>query len=375
MNEAVKTLFFEDNILSYADACICVYEQLDVLRNENYKRLIIPSRGAYPFYNGARQSLHVLCNSYFEIMRWQMHFEETFMPFTSDWGNAKTSFTSNEVRRFWVRVLADSIRNEKTPYSEFYNLLVDVAGKNLTINVDQLKLTKYYTKKVIDDDKFIFIDTAKSGRAISEIIDAFYDFGITDFYVILIVDNNGYSLDARYKSIIEREKQRGKLKQINVANIFSEDASPLLNTGISSVVFPSLIEAVINEVAEFRNNNIAGAGVWFIDSASHLRKSNSNLNAVRAIIAQYIYTGINYRLNDIPKWFSDQIEHNNAMIIECLGSFNLFDPSFTKTIVYDRILSVNTNFSDDVDVSSSHVIRVNLDTSIIKSISNIISKY
>lgn len=365
MNERLKQLITPDNVLSYSSACIDLLNELLTLKDNNFKRLIIPSRGAYPFYNGAMTSVHFLTNSAIELHQFNRHFDLWLLPYTSDWGQAGITTDSGKVRKFWSKILADSIRKETTPYTCFYNNLVDTIGQKLTINTTELKIDKYYKNDKIKDKKFIFIDTAISGKAICDIINSFNEFNLNDFYIVMITDSNGNKLKSEYKKIIEREKQKDRLKQINVNCIFSEDASPILNTGISSLVFPSLIERAYYEIDEFKQNEFVGAGLWFIDSASHLRDLNPKLNGVRGILSTLIYKGIHQNFNKTNSWFDEATNHDVNKMIEWSNGFNLFDGNSTKKLIYDRIKSKTEKIKDEVDVTRSHIIRVNLENDLI----------
>lgn len=367
MNERLKTLLTHETILSYSYACIEVSEILLELKENNFKRIIIPSRGAYPFFSGAQASIYFSLKRK-EYYKFNLHFNLWLLPYTSDWGNADVDIETSQVRNFWTKILADCIRKENTPYTIFYDKIVNKLGNRFTINTSELKLDKHYKLDKSDDEKFIFVDTAISGRAICEIINAFYMFNLTDFFIILIVDENGDKLKQEYIDIIEREKNKGKLKLIKVEKIFSEDASPILNSGISSLVFPSLIETALNQIPEFKKDGFVGAGLWFIDSVSHLKEYNKSLNGVRGSLHSLISTGINQFLLNENKWFKDQIVFEVENMIKNAGNFNIFDKESTKTLIYDRITKREAKFDENVIISSSHVIRIELQPKLIHDI-------
>jgi len=359
MNETIKTILTPDIIRSYAKACVTLCDDLLDLQNENFKRIILPSRGAYPFYQGAINSLHLIAD-FREVMDFNTNYNLWLLPYTSDWGTADLTIDSEQIRKFWTKILSDAIRKEKTPYTIFYNTLVKTIGNQYTINTSDLLLNKFYKKDSIDNERFIFIDTAISGRAICEIIESFKTFNLQDYFILLIVDNNGTQLHPKYKTIIEKEKSEGRLKQINVLHIFSEDASPILNGGISSLVFPSLMEQSFHEIKEFYDNGFIGAGLWFIDSVSHLRAYNSNLNGVRGIFFTTIFSGISEILLGKNVFFEHILKMNIERALQWSISTNLFDSNSTKKLVYDRIVTRGVRFKEDVNVSSSHVVRINL---------------
>jgi len=178
------------------------------------------------------------------------------------------------------------------------------------------------------------------------------------------VDDGGRGLKEEYNKNIMTEMSRGRLKLIYVRNIFSEDASPLLNSGISSIVFPSLISQSFYEVDEFKRNGFVGAGLWFIDSMSHLRRDYPSLNGVRGIIDTSVHSGILYSTIHQSDFFNEIINEGAERIIDWAGDFNIFDIESTKKLVYDRIASKKKSIDSKMDISSSHVLRIDLKQSI-----------
>jgi hypothetical protein len=360
MNEFLRDQITQDNVLSYSEACISVCENLMELKEQDFKRVIIPSRGAYPFYAGALKAYTFLAESFLERHEFWRHFDKWLLPYTSDWGQANITTDSKKIRKFWSKILADSLREEHSPFTHFYNTTVDIVGQRLTINTSDLKISEAARKRENKNEKFIFIDTAVSGKAICDIIDSFNDFNLKDYFIILIADKNGENLKYDFKPKIEREKQFGRLKQINVNCIYSEDASPLLNSGISSIVFPSLIERAYYEVPEFKNSEFVGAGLWFIDSVSHLRSQYPKLNGVRGALATMNFRGMSKKFGSKDVWFGESILDEVEEMIKLLGDFNLLDGASTKELIYNRLASQAVNLKEEVDVTNSHVIRINL---------------
>lgn len=357
MNERLVEMLTAENVKSYAKACIDVSDMLKILLDEGFKKLIIPSRGAYPFVNGAKNFEIIkgdyktpFENFYFKINEW-------LLPFTADWGDENLDISSKNIRLFWTKVIADTFNNENSPYVNLYKSIVQEIGSYLTINTDDLLLKENSTK----DDKFIFIDTCISGRAICEILEGFHQNNLNNYYIILILDNDGYSLKEKYIKILENERRKNKMCFIKVKKIFSEDASPLLNDGISSIVFPNLMNKIYSTNNEFSNNNCLGGGIWFVDSMKYLMKYNIKLNGLRGALSSYIHMGLNEYIEGAGyRFFNEYFEHDIPDLVERLGDFNIFNKSNTKILVYDRIKKENSIVKEDmVDVSSSHVIRVN----------------
>jgi hypothetical protein len=367
MNDQLKNLFTLDNVMSYSEACITLSEILVELKNDNYRRLIIPSRGAYPFWSAAQNALFWGAKRRKDAVILHHEYNLWLLPFTSDWGSADISIDSHQIRRFWSKVLADSIRNEISPYTRFYENTVRSAGKKFTINTSELFADKN-TREIVTDEKFVFIDTAISGKAITEIIESFHEFNLKDFFIVLIVDEGGKKLKSEYVSIIEREKSQGRLKQIDVSKIFSEDASPLLNHGISSLVFPSLIETSISEIPEFKNNNFVGGGLWFVDAISHLRDSDRPLNGIRGIAMNLVNSGISQYLFESHNWFGEQVIHDVETMIKWAGDFDVFNPHSTGELFENRLLARNVKLKENIEISSSHVVRIDMHEDLIAHI-------
>lgn len=360
-NSRLKQLITPSSVESYSKACIDLWETLMDLRDDGYQRLIIPSRGIYPFYSGALQTAFILGGKK-EFSRFHLNFSEWLLPFTSDWGDADIEVQAHQIRRFWTKVMADGIRDVQTPYSQFYSAIIETVGSRYNINTSQLSFDSARFRKSLDNENFIFIDTAISGKAICDIIESMSEFNLNSYHIIVVVDENGARLRPQYKRIIEREKALGRLTQINVEKIFSEDASPLLNSGISSIVFPTLIEQAYQEVSEFNKNKFVGGGIWFIDSASHLKDINRNLNSVRGILSTLISSAINEHVGTTSKWQNEFIRNSAHEMTEILNDqkFDVFSPESTKSLIMNRLKHRNIKINDPVDISGSHVVRINL---------------
>lgn len=263
------------------------------------------------------------------------------------------------MRLFWTKIIADTFNSEKSLYYKLYENLVNDVGNYLTINTTNLLPRGDNLER---DKKFIFLDTAISGRAICEILEGFKANNLNNYCVILIAENNGNDIKPEYRSVINNEISKDKLILLGVNKIFSEDASPLFNGGISSIVFPSLMDDIYSSCTEFSINNCIGAGIWFIDSMSELINTNKNLNAIRATVAFNLHWALKKHIQGTLQG-KDIYEYNNYYILDLAKDFNLFEPANTKSLVFDRIYKRNNNIvdKDRVDVSSSHVIRINFE--------------
>jgi hypothetical protein len=373
MNERLDSLFSSGNILSYSSACYEVYCELTKFVGSDFKRIIIPSRGAYPFYNGALTSATLLkpeCSGVIDLLT---NFSLWLLPFTAETGMSDKEIGSEAVRKFWVKVLADGIRKITSPYMAFYKLLVNQVGERYGIN-DWDLLLEYERKEFIyksdksSNEKFVFIDTAISGRAICEIIKGFQDSNLKDYFIILIVDKGGVELKQEYKYIIDLEVYHGRLKQINVDEIFSEDASPLLNSGIISMVFPSLISRSLHEIDEFRNDGIIGAGLWFTNASSYLMGGGHRLNIIQSTVATLVQSGIAHMSAHNLEHFGQMTEFFVERMKDAANSVNLFDMRSTKMIIQNQLRSEGIKLNEQITVSNSHVVRVHMDETFVSKV-------
>jgi len=362
-NQKIEELITYDNIMSYSKACIELRDTL-ISKEDEFKLLIIPSRGAYPFYSFSQKATYYR-KSGIERVKSNIHYNKWFLPYTADWGGEKANIQtdSKTVRFFWSKVLYDSIQKKVSPYTLFYENTIDVLKDKLTFNSGNCFIN--LNKKT---DKFIFIDTAISGRAICEIMDSFDDLNIINYFIILLIDKSGGKLEKEYKSKIIKKEHEGRLKPIYVDNIFTEDSSPIMNGGISTVVFPSLIERASREIPEFKIDSNCGAGLWFIDSMSHLH--GTKLNGVRGAISYLIHLGIRAHFDDInaEAHLLYYIGDLAKGIIKNLEDYNIFDQQKTEQLITNRIKKKNSNFKYPVKTSSSHVVRMQLDNKIISKI-------
>lgn len=352
MNEKLIELLTPENILSYADGVIGVYDAIIDLEKMDYNNFVIPSRGAYPFYYYTSHVQQHFVTDFLGYHDYNDKKKVLLLPFTSDWGDAQIDITSGQSRKFWAKILDDLISKRETPYTKFYKLVVSAIGPRFNVNTYELVPNEQFINNKTDG--FAFLDTVVSGRAICEIIAAFHEFNIRNYFFILILDGNGDMLRPEYRKILLNEEANGRARLIPVKKIFSEDASPLLNTGITSIVFPSLMEQAIQTIQEFKRENFVGAGLWFINSVRHIH--GSDLNAVRGVLSDSICWGIRYRLADAREHFEHRITENAGQMVRNCGIFNLFEQDYTRRLVTKRI-QTDIKLHDEISASSSHVLR------------------
>lgn len=247
------------NIISYADASSKLNEYLRVLFLEGYDSIVIPSRGAMPFFRAAKSAWMVEALSQksaearfdhkVDIMMSPIH-ACTILPFSADPGDG--SQNSKGIRSYWSKVLAALVRRDGgDPYLAFYSRLVNnLLGKELSATLP----------RDLPNKKFIFIDTVVSGRAICEIVECLENEGLEDFYLILLVDENGAKIDSVFRRKIDQYVSYGRCALIEVPSLWTEDQGPAVS-GVWSTVYPEIQQKLMNEFSWA--SNAYGAGTFY----------------------------------------------------------------------------------------------------------------
>lgn len=231
-----------DDLISFGDAVEEIAYELIDLELKGYENLLIPSRGAYPFYLHAYKYFEATSNPY------QPTFNTLILPFSSD------NFENHEgraetVREYWVDTYNSILNGQKNANQKFYSFLAHkftaLQRKNTIMSdiFDRVEDASDIipSHRPADDKRFIFIDTVISGRATDTILRAMDKRGM-QYHAILIADQNGQRLKPKYKSYLKQKEAQGKVKFINIDNLFTEDKGPGL-LGMGTLVFPSLIHA------------------------------------------------------------------------------------------------------------------------------------
>lgn len=171
--------FNVDNLIDYARASKDLSDYIRVLVKEGYRHLVVPSRGAVPFINAAaaawRLDVRALPNFDDRLremteLTYSPFHQKLVLPFSADPQDATQ--TTMSIRRYWSRVLAALVRRNGTdPHLTLYKVLVESLAKRSWLAALPSKLPT---------EKFIFVDTVVSGRAICEIFKAFEELGLNE---------------------------------------------------------------------------------------------------------------------------------------------------------------------------------------------------
>lgn len=402
LNNTWKDFFNKENVYSYAKASMDLYDYLKTLDGE-YKCIVIPSRGARPFLKHA-SSLNYYKLHTFERKEEKMAFKieslsdclnnYCVLPFSAD---PFDEFNSKSIRGFWVKILKDLIDAKKDSiYLKFYRFLVEKIaheGWYHSLNYN------------LPNDKFIFIDTVVSGQAICEIIDHFKSNNLNNFYLILIVDENGERIKPEYKRVLDYYEGMQQCSLIKVKKLYTEDQGPAVS-GIWSTVYPQIM-LKLNKEYEWAKE-IYGAGTFYTKVSS-----SQKINGFRTDEADYnlpvtvMYSTLSLHISMVLQYWirnealrknkkidsevlSDEIvqkliEENNSNLDQLLSfSFqvdwerleeliqqneNPLDKETTKKLSMPRLAEKYSNFN--IDVSSSHLVRVNFSNDQINHFFNI----
>lgn len=386
--------FTVDNIIDYAYASRALSEYIRVLFKDGYKHLVVPSRGAVPFVQAAEtawrldaRSLPTTEQRLKEVgeLNKSPFLQELILPFSADPQDATQ--TTAAIRRFWSRVLAAIVRRDGTdPYLTFYKVLVE--------NLAQRSWPDALPSR-LPDEKFIFVDTVVSGRAICEIFEAFEQVGLQQCQFILIVDARGGEVAPRYQRVIEDMCARQRCTVIPVNRLFTEDRGPAVS-GVWSTVYPQVLDQVRQRFEWARD--AYGAGTFYhrvsssqVGAREGIGTTEYNMpvtrmfaslsigisTAVRALgdsdaaerrLAETVgreFEGfeemLDERRNQIDLDLRRQLEYQLIGLretVEKMKPYSPLDKLTTRSLAEPRVLQAHPNAV--VDVSSSHLVRVTL---------------
>lgn len=388
------TDFTVDNIIDYARASKDLSAYVRVLVNEGYKHLVVPSRGAVPFIRAAAaawrldaRSLPTIEQRLKEVseVNKSPFLQQLILPFSADPQDATQ--TTAAIRRFWSRVLAAIVRREGTdPYLTFYKTLVE----NLAHRSWHAALPSK-----LPDEKFIFVDTVVSGRAICEIFKAFEQIGLNQCQFILIVDARGAEVAPKYQREIEEMCARQRCTVIPVNRLFTEDRGPAVS-GVWSTVYPQVLDAVRQKFEWARD--AYGAGTFYhrvsssqVEAREGIGTTEYNMPITQmfASLSIGIYTAVTaLRVADVAErklaetigrgftGFSEMLEEGRTQIdldlrrqleyqlitfretVQEMKPYSPMDKQTTRTLAEPRVREAHPNAV--VGVSSSHLVRVTL---------------
>lgn len=338
------------NIEQYVEAGQTLLTYLQVLDKEQPREIVIPSRGAYPFFDIATKAWifeshkHIESN---ERIAERIRFiesplgRELTLPFSADPGNIE-GITSAQIRHFWVKVLKAIVeRNGRNEHLLFYRFLIEkVAAQKWEMALPRR----------LPNSNFIFVDTVVSGQAICELVNAFESEGINKCHYLLIVDNNGNSIKGMYRKKIDELVAQKRCDLIHVDSLFTEDRGPAVS-GIWSTVYPDLMLALSKRYRW--GKECVGAGAWHVKVRND-DGANKPVTYSSGILSTTFFTGISMPTGDQRREIIDCMLNK---LVECQKSYGPYDRATTLNIAGPRISKSHPPYRS-IEVSGSHLLRV-----------------
>jgi hypothetical protein len=380
MTEATwNSIFSMDNFHSYAWGCVKLYETLVQLEKEGFTTLVNPSRGAVPFIQtlDITHRFHSLnrkhSNNVLHNLQKPLSGNEIMLPFTADVPEGYVAnngiSASEQIREYWVKVLkAMLVGDLRSPHLIFYQfLLTNLLGFEEGQSASIRKPTT----------KFVFVDTVISGRAICEIERSFISNGLHDYHLVLLLDNNGDDLKASNRLYLEKLELNGKATLIRIKSLFTEDRGPSL-TATWCVSVPQLVSLGSKLIDSESSNSLIGAAVTFIRVSADNKLNNKDMTVTNGILYTLLFNLISDELlQDSPK-ISEYFRSDFVDKFNNRRQHNTLSPDATRHVAINSIKN-NQPLAlgrkpitgiESIDVSSSHVIRLNFSETVISKFLN-----
>ncbi|MBU4086606.1 MAG: hypothetical protein KKB21_03455 [Nanoarchaeota archaeon] len=287
--------FSDENVLKFGRACFDIAEIINAKsKNPSFNTLLIPSRGAVPFFIGAMYAVRCLEREYPDYAELATRLRVPRMirefvapadaipeqveryrrinillcPFTADIntdqfaqdfglvGRISNEDIINQTRSYWTRVVhglsGGKKERSRNQYLQLYLFLLKKLEGRTEIADEYEQAPRV--------DGMAMIDTVISGRASTTILDSFREVKISP-QAILIVDNDGNSYKEPFKTKIRIGKDSGQITTLPIPRIFSEDRGACLE-GVAGMIYPSLMYYGMGMEVQGKPFFPVGAGSW-----------------------------------------------------------------------------------------------------------------
>lgn len=299
----LEEIFSEANLLSCADACLKLGTDIpDKCSTSGIDTLVIPSRGAVPFFLGMLHALPKLGDispehrAFYDGLGVQQMIAPLLpkdstslvddldhkstrvllVPFTADVNMAKYNPRLNNddftprIREYWAQVTASfrsspgliDLSRRRRSVDPYFKSFVGTVLRDIE-NRDEIA-DEY--QKFPSMGGFAMIDTVISGRASNDILKAFdnlareRDDPKLKPLAFLVIDEDGKKMRPDKRAYLQRKQLEGQVEMYPVSHIVSEDRGAGL-LGVASVVYPSIMEA--SEALTYEGQPFfVGAGSW-----------------------------------------------------------------------------------------------------------------
>lgn len=382
---ALRDIITKPNVLAFTKAGIDVARAAQRLSDDGYTCMIVPSRGAVPFLRVAKsyyRQLVISCMPQDDRLTKGMAARfgpltlALDVPFTADAGPIGVEgLKSAHIRGFWARVVAAIVRRQiDDPHYRFFRFVRDEVCQ--VGHHDSLEWR-------MASERFLFIDTVVSGRAVYEIVEAFDAEGLDQIHYILLLDENGAAMRQPYAARIHALARAGRATLMKVPSLFTEDQGPAVS-GVWSVVVPKLMDLVRDEPAF--GDGLAGAGLYYHEVRQRHDASNVEVTRAVARLDQLLFEAMHVAfdpnevfedldhlgsefsgdlalqtLQGLPSLYGHRLDDTIEAYLDHIEGHKLFGKTNTLATAKAPILVGLRGTQAEIDVSTSHCIRLHLD--------------
>lgn len=375
-----------DDFKNYYDGVVEINAVMQKLKNYGYKNLVIPSRGVCPIkliadklqFSTIRKISSEENSPKFYIEEvFGDNFGEIWLPFTAQTGVNTEDDNSKEIRLNWCIVLKSILEGKESINYKVYNILSDLIGR-----------TYGHTKcRVYKNAPFIFLDTAISGRATVEIIESLLQLGLTNFKMIIAVDDNGEKLKSNYKTKLVGEYQK-YVELVYFKNLFTEDLGPA-STIVTGVIYPNLTKSLKSIYKEeiiatgtmhmfYGNDYLCSSDLLEFEKNNHFQKDRQFFQCEKCFNIGAVINRIHASFFLIFHCFENQQDDRN-LIDKCINDYNNLYSGYeflhkNTTLDFFEKTGQNSKISH-YEISSSHVVRAHLCDDFISLIEESVESY
>jgi hypothetical protein len=328
----LDNIFSEKNLMSYSKACFDLATEIpETFHSRELDTLVIPSRGAFPFFLGmaygikkiaeeglcphgeefyknlgVQESLLPLLPKDSGIRKGNLEdktYRVLLAPFTADLDMTKidrdedTNEYTLKTRRYWAKVTAAMfLPEEQRKENHYFRSFTDVVLRHIEKRENVAKLYEKFPAI----RRFGIMDTVISGRASNNILKAFdslakeKDNEDLKPYAFLIIDENEKKLRPDFGRYLRDKEVHRQASFYPIPRIVSEDENASL-LGVGAVVYPTIMKASKEMLTIDGKEFFIGAGSWRLDEDLGSKRNNPHLKNFNQFM-DLIYSGIDLEL-------------------------------------------------------------------------------